>query len=241
MLSIITPTMNSGKYIETCIDGIRKQDIDMKIEHIIMDNMSSDNTDDVINSFPEMKNREIIHIREKDDGHHDAISKGISMAKGNYIGVCNSSDFYSYEKWFKEAIDGIKLNNVHCAYASTSIVDEDSLLFVKNFGCLSVRQMFKMNWESYLDNGIGFNECSGIFKAEAIKSLMPMTKLEHPWLDVQFRFYEAGFSSIFLLIPVATTRLHHDSLANQNGKEIEIKAFKKLHDKIENAILQNKE
>ena len=43
MISIITPTYNSGAYLEKCIQSIVNQEFD-DYEHIIVDGGSTDNT-----------------------------------------------------------------------------------------------------------------------------------------------------------------------------------------------------
>lgn len=87
-ISIITPSFNQGKFIEDAILSVLAQNYP-ELEHIIVDNCSSDNTQDVIKKYP--------HIRllsEPDKGQSDALNKGFLMATGDVIGWLNCDDFY---------------------------------------------------------------------------------------------------------------------------------------------------
>ncbi|MDZ8184332.1 MAG: glycosyltransferase family 2 protein [Nostoc sp. ChiSLP02] len=92
MISIITPTYNSEKFIESCIQVVINQNC-IDVEHIIVDGGSTDKTIDIIklyaNQYPHIR-----WISEKDRGQSDAMNKGIAMAKGAIISFLNVDDFY---------------------------------------------------------------------------------------------------------------------------------------------------
>ena len=96
-ITVITPTYNSGKYIAKNIISVINQNIE--VEHIIIDNLSTDNTKEVIKSYIEKmpindKKYTLRYIREKDLGQSDAINKGIKEATGNIISWLNADEFY---------------------------------------------------------------------------------------------------------------------------------------------------
>ena len=92
-LSIITPVFNNFSFIEKCIQNVIEQEVE-GIEHLIMDGASSDGTLEVIKQFAE-KFPHIKFISEKDKGQSDAMNKGITLAKGEYITFLNVDDFFS--------------------------------------------------------------------------------------------------------------------------------------------------
>ena len=71
--SIITVAFNSEKTIEDNIISVRNQKF-KNYEHIIIDNLSSDSTKEII---IKNKYKNIIYIREKDLGMYEAMKKGI--------------------------------------------------------------------------------------------------------------------------------------------------------------------
>jgi glycosyltransferase involved in cell wall biosynthesis len=89
---VVTPTYNSGMYLERCILSIKNQTYG-NFEHIIVDGNSTDETLKIIqkyeNTYP-MK-----WISELDEGMYDAINKGFKLAEeGNILAWLNSDDFY---------------------------------------------------------------------------------------------------------------------------------------------------
>jgi len=92
MLSIITPSYNSRRFIEGCIKNVIGQKCS-DYEHIIVDGVSTDGTVNIIKKYAS----QYPHIRwisEKDKGQSDAMNKGINMAKGEILGILNVDDYY---------------------------------------------------------------------------------------------------------------------------------------------------
>lgn len=88
--SIITVTLNSEATLQRCIDSLKAQ-IHQDFEHIIIDGVSQDSTLKIVKA-----NNGVIDtlISEVDSGLYDAMNKGISIARGRYVGILNSDDEY---------------------------------------------------------------------------------------------------------------------------------------------------
>lgn len=93
-ISIITPTYNSEKLIGSCLDSIRKQQGNFKIQHIIVDGNSEDKTIDIIKDYKESVNYDVKIIVGRDKNMYDAINKGIKYIKGEVWACLNSDDIY---------------------------------------------------------------------------------------------------------------------------------------------------
>lgn len=91
-ISIITVSLNSEHKIERSIKSVINQNyIKNKIEHIIIDGKSSDNTVNIIKKY----NKTIKHWQSsKDKGIYYAMNKGIKLCSGEIIGILNSDDYY---------------------------------------------------------------------------------------------------------------------------------------------------
>jgi glycosyltransferase involved in cell wall biosynthesis len=87
-ISVITPTRNMGRFLETCILGVLMQDYP-NFEHIVVDGDSQDNTREILKRYPHVK-----WVSEPDRGLSDALNKGIRMAAGDIIACCNADDCY---------------------------------------------------------------------------------------------------------------------------------------------------
>lgn len=97
MIEIITPTFNSEKFILRNLESIKRQTFQGR--QCIVDNVSSDNTLNIVRSFdPKIK-----IISEKDKGISDAFNKGINSSESEIIGILNSDDEY-YDKFVLERV-----------------------------------------------------------------------------------------------------------------------------------------
>ena len=97
-ISLITPTNNSEKTIIRNVQSILKQTF-KEFEHIIIDNLSSDGTVQLIKNAYEKAglSLNLKIISEKDTGISDAFNKGIRNSNSDVIGILNSDDYFSDE------------------------------------------------------------------------------------------------------------------------------------------------
>jgi len=87
-ISVLTPSYNSGKYLERAIESVLKQNYP-NVEHIVADACSTDNTLDVLKKYPHIK-----WVSEKDKGQSDAMNKSFLMSSGDIISYLNADDYY---------------------------------------------------------------------------------------------------------------------------------------------------
>lgn len=97
VLSIVTPSYNQGSFIEDTFKSILSQKLGNRLEYILVDAKSTDNTAAVIKQYIlKFKKAKIKFklIREKDKGQSDAINKGWKISTGDILGYLNSDDYY---------------------------------------------------------------------------------------------------------------------------------------------------
>jgi glycosyltransferase involved in cell wall biosynthesis len=87
-ISIVTPSFNQGAFIAEAIESAVDQHYPA-IEHIVVDNCSTDATREILNGCSHIK-----LICEKDHGQSDALNKGFKAATGDIIGWLNADDKY---------------------------------------------------------------------------------------------------------------------------------------------------
>ncbi len=90
LISIITPVYNGEKWIRNCLVSIEQQKF-RNYEHIIIDGISNDETNSIIEEF-QKNNSSIRLISEKDEGIYDAMNKGIDLAVGEWLYFLGSDD-----------------------------------------------------------------------------------------------------------------------------------------------------
>lgn len=121
-ISIITVSFNSAATIVDCINSVNKQTHN-KIEHIIIDGDSKDNTIELINSI---QNRVSTIISEPDKGIYDAMNKGIALATGDIIGILNSDDFLASPYVLENIIQTFEKENCDAVYGNLDFVSSDN-------------------------------------------------------------------------------------------------------------------
>ena len=90
--SVITPSYNSGIYLEEAIKSVLDQrNSSVELEYIIVDGNSKDNSREIIERYSKELSRIII---EEDRGPADAINKGLKIASGDILCWLNADDRY---------------------------------------------------------------------------------------------------------------------------------------------------
>jgi hypothetical protein len=87
-ISLITPVLNSGKYLEQTIRSVLEQAYP-NLEYFIIDGGSTDGTLDVIRNY---ENQISGWISEPDNGMYDAINKGFARTSGEIMGWISATD-----------------------------------------------------------------------------------------------------------------------------------------------------
>ena len=91
-LSIITAVYNGASTIQDTIESVLSQSYP-SIEYIVVDGMSTDGTDKVIDSY---RDRITKCVREKDHGIYNALNKGLRLATGDIVGLLHADDFLAH-------------------------------------------------------------------------------------------------------------------------------------------------
>jgi len=119
-ISIVTPSLNQGRFLSQCIESVLTQNYP-NLEFIIIDGGSTDETISVIKKYESE-----IHywISEPDDGQSDAINKGFRRASGDLVAWLNADDYYLPGTFCKVA-EGYRLHQTAPFYFGDGLrVDE---------------------------------------------------------------------------------------------------------------------
>ncbi|MFW0899376.1 glycosyltransferase family 2 protein [Clostridium perfringens] len=114
LVSVITPSFNSDKTIRYTLESMVNQ-VYKNYEYIIIDGGSNDNTLKIIDEYKHLFGERLKIISEKDNGIYDAMNKGISIAKGELIGILNSDDWYE-KNTIELAVKNYKGNKYEVIY-----------------------------------------------------------------------------------------------------------------------------
>lgn len=126
LVSIVTPSYNSGRYIKECIESVLSQDYS-NIEHIIQDGASTDNTVEVLREYGRPKCRSKIKwVSKIDKGPVDAYNQALLRSRGEIVLFLGADDVLlpSAVSWGVRNM--AKFPKVAVIYGDEYIVDENS-------------------------------------------------------------------------------------------------------------------
>ena len=89
LVSVITATLNSSKYLREALNSILKQTY-QNIEVLIIDGGSTDDTKEIANVFPKVS-----FVMQNGKGLFDAWNQGIQMCTGEFVAILDSDDIWN--------------------------------------------------------------------------------------------------------------------------------------------------
>ena len=123
LVSIITPSYNTGRFISKTIESVLAQSYS-NWELIIVDDCSTDNTDDIVNQY--LSDERIRYIKnEVNSGAAVSRNRALREAKGKWIAFLDSDDLWEQDKLEKQ-IAFMEDNDYHFSYTNYVEIDEKS-------------------------------------------------------------------------------------------------------------------
>ncbi|WP_179367576.1 glycosyltransferase family 2 protein [Winogradskyella forsetii] len=106
MVSVITLAYNQERTIVNTIEGINAQNVNFEVEHLILDDCSTDNTEGVVDTIMHKVKTNIRYIRnEKNLGPSENAVKALNLCKGKYIAICEGDDYWIDEHKLQKQVD----------------------------------------------------------------------------------------------------------------------------------------
>lgn len=116
LVSIITPTYNSEKYIKETIQSVQNQSYS-NWEMIIVDDCSSDGTVGIIQNFMEDDNRIHLIKLSKNSGASKARNEAIKLVQGHYMTFLDADDIW-FRDFIQNSINTIKMTGIPFVFSS---------------------------------------------------------------------------------------------------------------------------
>src|SRR5262245_2696181 len=89
LVSIVTPTLNSDRFLEDTIRSVIAQEY-AHVEYIVMDGGSSDRTLDILQQHAHL----LRFVSAPDGGQADAVNRGFALTTGEILAFLNADDAY---------------------------------------------------------------------------------------------------------------------------------------------------
>lgn len=151
LVSIITPSYNSSKFISQTIDSVLAQTY-QNWEMIIVDDASTDNSINIVQEYCKKDSRIKLIKLEKNSGAAVTRNRAIQEAKGRWIAFLDSDDLWlpeKLEKQLKFMVD----NNYAFSYHEYTEMTEDGIdlgVYVSGIKKVSKFDMFSCCWPGCL-------------------------------------------------------------------------------------------
>ena len=134
-ISIIVPVYNAEKTIERCINSILKQTIIDRMEVILVDDGSEDNSLKIIKKYEKDYNGTIKVFKQNNSGPAAARNYGIKMSKGKYIGFIDIDDYID-ERMFESMKNEMDQPDIDLVLVGRyNVQGEDSKKAIINNSC----------------------------------------------------------------------------------------------------------
>lgn len=207
LVSIIIPCYNDAKYIEQSVNSALNQTYPIK-EVIVVDDGSDDETKVILNKLAPQITKLII---QENQGQSSARNVGIKEAKGNYILVLDSDDFF--EPTFCEKAVAVferrKEVKIITSFVNRFIANEIVDVFKPNGGDIS----------QFLSNNQATGSCmflkSDFEKINGYDELM--RKGYEDW-EFYIRLLQNGGEAYVIQEPLFNYRLRNDSTTSKANK-----------------------
>ena len=95
-ITVFTPTYNRAYIIENLYRSLQRQSF-RDFEWVIVDDGSSDNTEELVNGWKNENDFPIIYFKQPNGGKCSAINTGLDLAKGELFFTVDSDDYLTYD------------------------------------------------------------------------------------------------------------------------------------------------
>ncbi len=93
ILSFVVPSYNSSKFMNTVISSFLEASVIDKLDIIIVNDGSTDDTAEKAEKFTEMYPDSVRLINQQNKGHGGALNTGLAAARGKYVKVIDADDW----------------------------------------------------------------------------------------------------------------------------------------------------
>jgi len=146
LVSIITPTYNSERFIAQTIESVINQSY-TNWEMLITDDCSNDNTIDIVKFYQSKDSRIKLFKLEKNHGAGVARNHSLKNAKGRYVAFCDADDQWKKNK-LELQLKFMEENNLEFSYSDYEVIDENGN-FLRNVKCpkkLTYKKLLRNNY-----------------------------------------------------------------------------------------------
>jgi glycosyltransferase involved in cell wall biosynthesis len=207
LVSIVTPSLNQGRFIADTIESVRAQDYP-RIEHIVMDGGSRDETPAIVARYLDR----LTWISEPDAGQSHAINRGLRMASGEILSWLNTDDRL-LPGAVRAVVDAFRADpDVMMVYGDGDLIDASGQKL------WPFRFTEPFNLRRLVEVGDFILQPAAFVRREALEAVEYLDEDLHwcmDW-DLWIRIGQR-FRVRYLPLPLAQARIHPDAKTSRGG------------------------
>lgn len=131
LVSVVMPAYNSERFIAEAIESVQAQTW-KNWELVVMDDVSSDHTVDIVRSFAEKDPRIRLFENGNNLGAAGSRNRAFKLCHGDYVALLDSDDAWMPEK-LERQVRTAESTGAEIIYCSYAMIDENDQSLWKNF------------------------------------------------------------------------------------------------------------
>lgn len=197
ILTVLIPAYNVSEYLDHTIYSLLNQKNSNKIEILVVNDGSTDNTLDIAKKWENITrtdNGSIVKVINKQNGGHGStINVGIKQAKGKYFRILDGDDTFDSQQ-FEEFINILEKENSDLIL--TDLVNDYALTNTRYYNKFynSLKPEIEYNFDDLCYKGYGFKDWGPVlststYKTEKLREKPFKLTEKIPYDDMEFNFF----------------------------------------------------
>lgn len=193
VLTIGIPAYNVSQYIEKCLVSILNARNSGKIEVLVINDGSTDNTAEIVSDYVDKSNGIVRLINKENGGHGSAINMSIQKAHGKYFRLIDGDDWVDSEN-LARLVDILENENSDIILTKGSydyiesaklenIIDYDSMIEGKQYN------FEDLTYENYGFGKYGPLLTTGNYKTKVLRDACFTITEKKPYVDMEFNSF----------------------------------------------------
>lgn len=199
VLTVAVPAYNVEKYIEKCLFSLLNGYNVEKLEILVINDGSSDNTEKIVKKYEEISNGIVRLINKENGGHGSTINRAIEESKGKYFRLVDGDDWVDSEN-LSRLVEVLEKENsdIVLTKGSYDYIEEAKLIDIIKYDNLVEGHKYIFDDLTYRNYGFktyGPLLTTGNYKTEILKKSKFKISEKKPYVDMEFNAFSLKYAN----------------------------------------------
>jgi glycosyltransferase involved in cell wall biosynthesis len=203
-ISIVTPTLNAARFIESCVESVRHAFAGLDYEHVVVDGVSTDGTMEYLEKQPDLK-----IFQGRDGGMYEALNRAVGETRGEVVGHLNADEQYN-PQGVRHVLEKFQNPEVDAVLGPTIMVGPE-LEFMQILKQVVIPRPVDVDWHMPVQT------CSFFFRRNLWERIPYPTRYrlagDHAWVRQQMK---SGVRFDAVMEPIGIFMWHGENLSCGN-------------------------